>query len=222
MARRAAAKCLIRLRARTRDSEKASTEVYGETAQLRSIHATKCYVLQRFAKRPVLRKILQSLALSPPNEKIVFRLRNRSCKSLSREAWFSRSLGALRSCRFVVLLRDSWMLDLRVPLSLLVSYLILVGGRRYGLCIVLFGCDCSPHIPSQVTAELVIGSSAVVGQMRIYRDANSSPRSPLHSKGRAWLSRILAAASTVPCELDSTGGISDESSHLDRTTGHNL
>ena len=55
---------------------------------------------------------------------------------------------------------------------------------------------------------LTVRGSAVVADADL-STANSSPESPLHSKGRAdWLMLAQLTASTVSFELDQPGGIS--------------
>ena len=67
------------------------------------------------------------------------------------------------------------------------------------VAIVLFECDCSLHIPSRVTAHVHRERLCQLVSDAYLSTANSSPESPLHSKGRAdslSLAQVTAASAS--------------------------
>ena len=94
--------------------------------------------------------------------------------------------------------------------------------RCFGIWRSILSCAIAPHtflreIPLNVHLERLCHGTADADLSH----ANSSPESPLHSKGRAASPFVVqSAASTVPCEWNSPGGISSRlSGNSDRTTG---
>ena len=96
-----------------------------------------------------------------------------------------------------------------------------VGYRRDGAGIVLVGCDCSPHIPSRVTADAFTGSSVCVTDADLSRCEFLSEKSTPFKGTCCSPERISGLHPRFRASQTFREGSPGEFLSRDRTTGWN-